>query len=67
MKTEFEAFHIPGNGWNVRARDQHGAYVYLTMGGPYTQAQAQTAADSCRREARNHGAEHVLGGMLIAF
>lgn len=66
MNTKFEAFNVPGKGWNVRAKDQYGQYVYLTMGGPYTMQQAQIAADACRRDASRHGAEHVLGGMLIA-
>ena len=57
---------IPGHGWNVQA-DSNGAIVYLTTGAPYTLAQAQTAADSVRREIRQHGADFVLGGMLIGF
>jgi hypothetical protein len=57
---------VPGSGWNVQA-DSNGGTVYLTMGAPYTLAQAQIAADSLRREIRQHGADFVLGGMLIGF
>lgn len=58
--------HILGRGWNVQAIS-NGGTVYLTMGAPYTLAQAQTAADSLRRDMRNHGADFVLGSMLIGF
>lgn len=55
---------IPGRGWNVQA-SSNGGTVYLTMGAPYTLAQAQQAADSLRRDMRTHGVDYVLGGMLI--
>ena len=70
MMNKVEVFQPYGKqgGWNVRAAPAaDDPYVYLVMGAPYTMAQAQMAADSLRRDVRNHGAKHVFGGMLIGF
>lgn len=62
--NKFEAFQVAGKGWNVRTRDENGQWLYLTTGGPYTLAQAQSAASACSRAAARHGADSVLSGML---
>tara|TARA_R110000868_G_scaffold151523_1_gene376048 strand:+ start:175 stop:381 length:207 start_codon:yes stop_codon:yes gene_type:complete len=67
MELNFKPIQVPGKGWNVKATDEHGLSLYLTTGGPYTLAQAEMAADSLRRDVRNHGAKHVAGGMLIGL
>ena len=64
-KQTFQAFQVPGKGWNVKTTDQHGTTLYLVIGGPYTMAQAEMAADNLRREASRFGREAALGRMLI--
>ena len=45
---------IPGSGWDVRTRYSDGREVLLSGGtGPYTLAQAQSAANGVRRDMAN--------------
>jgi hypothetical protein len=65
--NKFQAFQVPGKGWNVRTRDAHGQWLYLTTGGPYTIVQAQAAASACQRDVSRHGADSVHAGMLLSL
>ena len=44
-------------GWRVRVRMQDGATLYHGTGSGWTMHQAQVAADSLRRDIRNHDAD----------
>lgn len=61
---KIEPVQIPGKGWNVRVITSLST-LWLTMGGPYTLEQAQTAAANLRRNAARHGDTPVLSGLLI--
>ena len=52
--------HIPAKGWDVEVKMPDGAVRLLCAGrAPYTLAQAQTAAESARRDAARHGADSL--------